>query len=66
MASDYSGLNFSELNEVDIITFKILVRDGFISKMRESQAGQEFLQNAYLLRQTEPDRKALRKLKGGN
>ena len=66
MASDYSGLNFSELNEVDILTFKILVRDGFISKMRESEAGREYLEQAWLLRQTKPDRQALRRFKDGN
>lgn len=60
MVSDYTGLNFNEVIQLDAITYKILLKDAFISKMSKSEEGREFLEDAYNLRQVKPDRKALR------
>lgn len=54
-------MNFSELMQVDCITFKILLRDAFIDKMSRSEEGREYLENCWLMKQTEPDRAKLRK-----
>ena len=40
--------------------YLLLRRDAFISRLNASEKGQEYLDKAYMLEQTEPDRKALR------
>jgi len=59
--SGYTGMNFSELMQVDCITFKMLLRDAFINRMRQNEEGREYLENCWLITQTEPDRAKLRK-----
>ena len=54
-------MNFDELMQVDCITFKMLLRDGFINKMRQTEDGREYLENCWLIKQTEPDRARLRR-----
>lgn len=54
-------MNFSELMQVDCLTFKMLFRDAFIDKMRQTEEGREYLENCWLVKQTEPDRKRLRR-----
>ena len=65
MVSDYTGLNFNEVIELDCYTFKVLLRDAFISEMSHSEEGRDFLEQSWLLKQTEPDRDTLRKQLGG-
>ena len=36
IVSEYTGMSFNELMQVDSITFKILLRDGFIHRMRQT------------------------------
>lgn len=64
---DYSGMGFSELLELDCVSYKILFRDAYIFKLKQSQEGKEYLENCWILTQTAPDRKELRKkfIKGG-
>jgi len=45
-------LNFDE--------YRLLLRDAYIFKLQQSKQGREYLQNAYILEQSEPDRKKLR------
>jgi hypothetical protein len=54
-------MSFSELMQLDCITFKMLLRDAFISKMRQTEEGREYLEDCWLITQTEPDRHKLRK-----
>lgn len=61
LVSWYSGMNFDELMKLDCFTFKILLRDAYITKMRQTEEGREYLQNCWLIRQTEPDRAKLRR-----
>ena len=61
MISQYTGMNFAELMLLDCITFKMLLHDAFINKMRQSEEGREYLENCWLIKQTEPDRAQLRK-----
>jgi hypothetical protein len=57
----YTGMSFSELMLLDCFTFKMLIRDSYISKLRQSEEGREYLENCWLMKQTEPDRKTLRR-----
>ena len=61
LIAEYTGLNFSELMRLDCITFKMLLRDAFISKTRKTEEGRDYLENCWLIKQTEPDRKKLRR-----
>lgn len=64
MVSFYSGLNFNEVLELDVYTFAILLKDAFIERMSETKEGQDYLEQAWILTQTEPDRKALKEVWG--
>ena len=59
--SEYTGLNFHEVWALDYVLYLTLRRDAFISWLSQSEKGQEYLDNAWRMEQTEPDRTALRK-----
>lgn len=59
--SEYTGLNFFEVWEMDYILYLTLRRDAFINWLSRTEAGQDYLDNAWRMEQTEPDREALRK-----
>lgn len=61
MVAEYAGLSLLEVGELDYIQYLIWRRDAFIHKLSQSEAGQEYLDNAWRMEQTEPDRAALRK-----
>lgn len=61
--SEYTGLNFSELMEMDCITFKMLVRDSLICRLRQTEEGRDYLENCWLMKQTKPDRARLKEFK---
>lgn len=54
-------MSFSELMQVDCITFKMLLRDAYINRISQTEEGREYLENCWLITQTEPDRAQLRK-----
>ena len=54
-------MSFSECVELDAITYRILFKDAFINMMSQSDEGKEYLEQAWCLKQTEPDRESLRK-----
>ena len=58
--SEYTGLNFYEVWAMNYIVFLTLRRDAFIQWCSRSEEGTEYLDNAWRMEQTEPDRKALR------
>ena len=66
LVSSYTGLNFVETLELDCLTYKLMLRDAFIEHMSQSEEGRDYLEQAWILRQTEPDRKKLRKQFGGD
>lgn len=59
--SEYTGLNFYEVWAMDYVLYLTLRRDAFISWLSKTKEGTEYLNNAWRMEQTEPDRKALRK-----
>ena len=65
MVSDYTRLNFNEVVELDCITFKMLLRDAFIDMMSKSEEGRDYLEQCWIIKQTEPDTAKLRKLTEG-
>lgn len=50
--------------ELDFIQYLVWRRDAFIYSLSRTEAGQEYLDNAWRMEQTEPDRVRLRKKLG--
>ena len=50
-----------EVEELDYFDYLQYRRDAFIYSLSKTEQGQEYLDNAYRLEQTEPDRKSLKK-----
>lgn len=61
LVSDYTGLNFHEVRQLEYIQYLTWRRDAFIDRMSRTEQGEEYLDNAWRMEQTEPDRAALRK-----
>lgn len=53
-----------QVEELDYIDYLLYRRDAFIHRMSQTEKGEEYLNNAYRLEQTKPDREALRKKHG--
>lgn len=49
-----------EVEELDYLDFLMYRRDAFIYRMSQTDKGREYLDNAWRLEQTSPDRKSLR------
>ncbi len=60
LVAQYTGLNILEVEELDYIDYLTFRRDAFIYKMSKTDKGEEYLNNAYRLEQTKPDREKLR------
>ena len=59
--ADYSGLSLPDVEALDYLTYLTWRRDAFIYRWGQSEKGREYLDNAWRLEQTKPDREALRK-----
>ena len=62
--SEYTGLNFFEVSQLDYLQYLVWRRDAYIYMLTRTEAGQEYLDNAWRMEQTEPDRSALRRKYG--
>lgn len=60
MVAEYTGLTILQVEDLDYIDYLIYRRDAFIHRLSQTQKGLEYLDNAYRIEQTEPDRKNLR------
>lgn len=60
MVSEYTGLNMLEVEDLDYIDYLQLRRDAFIYRLSQSEKGLEYLDNAYRISQTRPDKASLR------
>lgn len=58
--AEYTGLTLVEVREMEYIQYLILRRDAYIYMLSRTEAGQEYLDNAWRMEQTEPDRAGLR------
>lgn len=61
LVARYTGLNILQVEELDYIDYLIYRRDAFIYRMSQTEKGEEYLNNAWRLEQTKPDREGLRK-----
>lgn len=61
MVSEYTGLNFHQVGELDYGTYLLWLRDAYISRLSQTEEGREYLDDAWRLEQTKADRAALRK-----
>lgn len=59
--AEYTGLNFFEVADLNYLQYLIWRRDAFINRLSRTEAGQKYLDNAWRMEQTAPDRAALRK-----
>lgn len=57
---EYTKLNILEVEELDYLDFLRYRRDAFIWKMSQTEKGEEYLDNAWRIEQTAPNRKVLR------
>lgn len=60
LVANYANISLFDVGELNYIDYLILRRDAFISMMSQTEKGQEYLDNAYRLEQTAPDRQSLR------
>lgn len=49
-----------QINELDYIDYLVLRRDAFITQLNRTEKGKEYLDNAYRLEETRPNREKLR------
>ena len=61
LVAEYTGLNFFQVGELDYIQYLAWRRDAVIYRFNQTESGREYLDNAWRMEQTEPDRPALRK-----
>lgn len=61
LVSEYTGLNILQVEELDYLDYLSLRRDAFIYRMSQTEDGEKYLNNAWRLEQTKPDRENLRK-----
>lgn len=59
--SEYTRLNFLEVGRLNYLQYLIWRRDAFINRFNKTEAGQQYLDNAWRMEQTETDRAKLRK-----
>lgn len=64
MVSVYSGLNFLQVGELDLVQYLMWRRDAFIYQCNQTESGKEYLDNAWRMEQTKPDRAKLREKLG--
>lgn len=61
LVSKFTGLTFLQIQSLYWPDYLALRRDAFIYHLNCTDAGKEYLDNAYRLEQTAPDRSSLRK-----
>ncbi len=60
LVSQYSGLSFVEIEELRYDVYLLILRDAFVYERSKTEEGREYLENCWILEQTEPDKKRLR------
>ena len=64
MVSEYTGLNFKEIDDLDCFEYWLYLRDSFIYNKSSYQEGREYLEKCWFLEQDKQDRNTLRRLFG--
>lgn len=60
LVADYTGLNFFEVANLDYLQYLVWRRDAYIYMLSQTEEGRKYLDNAYRMEQTKPDREKLR------
>ena len=60
LVAQYAGISLLDVRELDYIQYLAWRRDAFIHWLSQSEYGQEYLDDAWRLEQTKPDRQKLR------
>lgn len=58
--AEYTGLSIPDVRELEYIQYLTWRRDAYIHMLSRTEAGQEYLDNAWRMEQTKPDRARLR------
>ena len=64
LVAQYAGISLLDVRELDYIQYLTWRRDAFIHWLSQSEYGQEYLDDAWRLEQTKPDRQKLREKYG--
>ena len=62
--ADYARMPLPEVGTLGYVEYRVLMRDAFISKLNATESGREYLNKAWLLSRTEPDREKSRAVFG--
>lgn len=60
LVAEYTGLSIPAVRELEYIQYLTWRRDAYIHMLSRTEAGQEYLDNAWRMEQTKPDRARLR------
>lgn len=58
--SEYTHMPFSELVELDVITYRQLLHDAVVYNLEQTEEGKDYLEQCWILKQTRPDYKRLK------
>lgn len=58
--AEYTGLSLVGVRRLDYLVYLTWRRDAFIHKLNQTEQGKEYLDNAWRMEQTKPDRVRLR------
>ena len=59
--AQYTGLDFFQVRQLEYVKYLTWLRDAYIYNLSQTEDGREYLENAWRMEQTVPDRSALRK-----
>ena len=62
--ADYTGYTFGEVGRLSYLLYLQYRRDAYLYQLEQTEAGREYLANAWRMEQTKPDRPGLRKKLG--
>lgn len=60
LVSEYTGLNFYQVGQLDYGLFLLWLRDAYIYTLNRTEEGRAYLDEAWRMEQTKPDRPKLR------
>lgn len=64
LVSQYSGLNFHQVERLDYVTYLLWRRDAYIQALSSTEDGRAYLDDCCRMEQTKADRKKLHQILG--
>lgn len=59
LVSEYTGLNFHQVGELDYGVYLLWLRDAYIYMLNRTEEGRQYLDDCWRMEQTKPDRAKL-------